>query len=113
CSSGPSSTSRADGLRHRQDHRGLRVGGQTGVTTPAPPPGRDASMSVGRANLIALFWLPIAALLALGPFILRWGTAPLAASIPPPSQLPLVLIVLLVSVLLHELVHGAGFLLLR
>jgi hypothetical protein len=69
-------------------------------------------MSVGRANLIALLWLPAAALLALGPFIYRWGAAPLAASIPPPSRLPLVLLVLLASVLLHELVHVAGFLLL-
>lgn len=69
-------------------------------------------MSVARANLIALLWLPVAALLALGPFILLWGAAPLARSIPPPSQLPLVLIVLLASVLLHELVHVAGFLLL-
>ena len=68
-------------------------------------------MSVGRANLIALFWLPIAARLALGPFLLRWGAAPLAAAIPPPSRLPLVLAVLLASVLLHELVHLAGFLL--
>ncbi len=69
-------------------------------------------MSVGRANLIAIFWLPVAGLLALGPFILRWGTAPLAAAIPPPSQLPFVLIALLASVLLHELVHVVGFLLL-
>lgn len=68
-------------------------------------------MSVGRANLIALFWLPIAALLALGPFLLRWGAEPLAAAIPPPSRLPLVLALLLASVLLHELVHLAGFLL--
>ena len=68
-------------------------------------------MSVGRANLIALFWLPIAALLALGPFLLRWGAEPLVAAIPPPSRLPLVLAVLLASVLLHELVHLAGFLL--
>jgi hypothetical protein len=69
-------------------------------------------MSVGRANLIALVWLPVAALLALGPFLLRWGIAPLAAAIPPPSRLPLLLAVLLASVLLHELVHLAGFLLL-
>lgn len=83
-----------------------------GVTAPTPAPGRDTSMSVGRANLIALVWLPAAALLALGPFILRSGVGPLAGSIPAPSRLPLVLLVLLVSVLLHELVHVAGFLLL-
>jgi Putative zincin peptidase len=71
--------------------------------------GRDASMSVGRANLIALAWLPAAALLALGPFIVYWGAAPLAAAVPAPSGLPLVLVVLLASVLLHELVHVLGF----
>lgn len=72
-------------------------------------PGRDASMSVGRANLLALAWLPVAALLALGPFVLRWGTAPLAAAVPAPSALPFVLLVLLAGVLLHELVHVLGF----
>ena len=61
------------------------------MTATPPPAGRDASLSVGRANLIALFWLPIAALLALGPFLLRWGAEPLAAAIPSPSRLPLVL----------------------
>jgi hypothetical protein len=73
------------------------------------PPGRDASMSVGRANLIALAWLPAAALLALGPFALRWGGRPLAEAVPAPSSLPLVLAVLLASVVLHELMHVAGF----
>jgi Putative zincin peptidase len=66
-------------------------------------------MSVGRANLIALAWLPAAAFLALGPFFLLWGGAPLVAAIPAPSALPLVLAVLLASVLLHELVHVLGF----
>jgi hypothetical protein len=66
-------------------------------------------MSVGRANLIALAWLPAAALLALGPFALRWGGQPLADAVPAPSSLPLVLGVLLASVVLHELMHVAGF----
>ena len=88
------------------------MGEPAGVTAPGQAQGRDASMSVARANLIALVWLPVAALLALGPFVLRWGVSPLAAAIPPPSRLPLVLVVLLASVLLHELVHLVGFLLL-
>jgi hypothetical protein len=69
-------------------------------------------MSVARANLVAVVWLPLAALLTLGPFVIRWGAAPLSAAVPGPGALPLVLFLLLASVLLHEAAHAAGFLLL-
>ena len=79
----------------------------------APPAGeRDATMSVARANLVAVAWLPVAAGLVLAPFAARWGAPALAAAIPGPGRLPAMLAVLLGSVLLHELAHAAGFLLL-
>lgn len=79
----------------------------------APAAGeRDATMSVARANLVAVAWLPLAAVVVLAPFVARWGGAALAAAIPGPGSLLAVLAVLLGSVLLHELTHAAGFLLL-
>lgn len=75
------------------------------------PGGRDATLSVVRANLLALAWLPVAGLIALGPFLLRWGWPVLERSWPSPEALPIVLLVLVVSVLAHEGLHAAGFLL--
>jgi hypothetical protein len=68
-------------------------------------------MSVARANLVALLWLPLSAALAALPFLLLWGTDRLAASPPrlPPLLLGLALMAFLV--LLHELLHAVGFLL--
>jgi hypothetical protein len=71
----------------------------------------DATMSVVRANLIGLGWLPLAALLALGPFVLRWGGAPLAAELPGPGALPVLLALLAIGILAHESLHVVGFLL--
>lgn len=76
----------------------------------APPAAeRDATMSVARANLVAVAWLPVAAGVVLAPFAVRWGAGRLAAAVPGPASLPAVLAVLLGSVLLHELTHAAGF----
>jgi len=70
----------------------------------------DTTMSVARANLIALVWLPLSAALAAVPFLLLRGTDRLAAAPPqlPPLLLGLALMALLV--LIHELLHAAGFL---
>jgi hypothetical protein len=72
--------------------------------------GPDATMSVVRATLIGLGWLPLAAFLALGPFVLRWGGAPLAAVLPEPPAFPALLLLLGVSILAHESLHALGFL---
>ena len=62
----------------------------------APPAGeRDATMSVARANLVAVAWLPVAAGLVLAPFAARWGAPALAAAIPGPGRLPAMLAVML------------------
>lgn len=72
--------------------------------------GPDATMSVVRANLIGLGWLPLAGLLTLGPFTLRWGGAALAAKLPEPRDWPVLIPLLCVGVLAHESLHAAGFL---
>jgi hypothetical protein len=71
----------------------------------------DATMSVVRANIIGLGWLPLAALLALGPFVLLRGGAPLSAGLPGPGALPVVIALLAASILAHESLHALGFLL--
>jgi Putative zincin peptidase len=71
---------------------------------------RDATMSVARANLLAIAWLPVSALLALGPFAFLWGSDRIASAIPAATDLRLALPVLIVSVLLHEALHALGFL---
>lgn len=67
----------------------------------------DASMSVLRANLLALAWIPLSGALAIIPFALLHGTARLNAALP--TNLPLVVTLLLGGILAHELLHAAGF----
>jgi Putative zincin peptidase len=80
------------------------------MTEPAATAGPDATMSVVRANLIGLGWLPLAAIVTLGPFALRWGGAPLAEQLPGPAALPVVLPLLALAILMHESLHALGFL---
>lgn len=82
----------------------------TGQADPAAHPG-DGTMPVVRANLLALAWLPVSALVVLGPFILLHGTRHLAASPPWLPPLPVGIALLAAGVLVHELLHAAGFLL--
>lgn len=65
-------------------------------------------MSVGRANLLALVWLPVAGAIVYFPFAARWGPAPLgeAFAIPLIRSLP----VLVAGIVVHELIHAIGFL---
>jgi hypothetical protein len=70
---------------------------------------RDATMSVARANLFAVAWLPVSAVLTLGPFILRWGSDGLASAIPAATDLRLAIPLLVVSLLVHEALHAVGF----
>lgn len=84
------------------------------MTPPAAAPdgaSRDATMSVARANFIALAWLPLSGLFALAPFLLIWGAGRLGES---PPRLPSLLVglgILAAAILAHELLHAAGFLL--
>lgn len=72
--------------------------------------GGDATMSVARANLLALAWLPVSGLIAFVPYALIWGADRLSASPPRLPGLPLGLAVLAGVILAHELLHAAGFL---
>jgi putative zincin peptidase len=68
-------------------------------------------MSVARANALALLWLPLSAALVLLPFFTLWGSGRLAEAPPriPPALWSVAL--MLAAVLVHELLHAAGFLL--
>jgi hypothetical protein len=70
---------------------------------------RDATMSVARANLLAIAWLPVSGLLSLGPYVLLWGSGRIDAALPIATDLRFALPVLAVSVLLHEGLHALGF----
>jgi hypothetical protein len=70
---------------------------------------RDASMSVARANLLAIAWLPVSGVLTLGPFAWLWDSDRIDAAIPLVTDLRFALPVLAVSILLHEVLHAIGF----
>jgi len=70
---------------------------------------RDATMSVARANLLAIAWLPVSGLLALGPFAFLRGSERIGAALPLVTDLRFALPVLAASVLLHEILHAVGF----
>ena len=82
------------------------------MTGGAPgPAARASTMSVARANVLALIWLPISGVAAATPYAVLWGggrLAGLAAALPP---LPLGLALMAAGILIHELLHAAGFLL--
>ena len=71
----------------------------------------DPTMSVARANLVALIWLPLSAVLAAGPYLLFWGPGGLRFLPPTLPSLPVGLALMAAGVLVHELLHAAGFLL--
>lgn len=73
-------------------------------------PGLDATMSVVRANLIAIAWLPLSGLLVLGPFLLVHGREAIYAALVAATDLRFGITALLLGVVVHELLHAAGFL---
>lgn len=73
-------------------------------------PGRDATMSVVQANLIAVGWLPLSGLLVLGPFFEIWGRGPLAVAVLRATDLRIAIPAVLLGVLIHEALHAVGFL---
>jgi hypothetical protein len=74
-------------------------------------PWGDATISVARANALALLWLPVAAALVLAPFVSVWGSGALGAGLAQLLSLAVKLPTMAASIVLHELLHGAGFLL--
>lgn len=79
---------------------------------PAPITVDDRSTSLSRANLIGFLALPIIALLALGPFTLLHGTDALFAGWRATTEpFWFFLIWIAASVVVHEGLHGLGFLL--
>lgn len=69
-------------------------------------------MSIARANAFAVLWLPVAGALVLLPFVLVWGQPALGAGIVPLLPLGILLPLLAGSIVIHELLHAAGFLVL-
>lgn len=74
--------------------------------------GRDATMSVAWANLIAVAWLPVSGLLVLGLFIKLWGREPVSAAMASATDLRVFIPVMILSVVVHEALHAVGFLIL-
>jgi hypothetical protein len=68
-------------------------------------------MSVVRANLVALAWLPLSGLLVFAPYVGLWGPSRLAALSGAIPGLPASVAWMAAGVLIHELLHAAGFLL--
>jgi hypothetical protein len=76
---------------------------------PGASPG-DATMSVARANLVALAWLPVSGAVAIAPFAALWGPDRLRTLPDTVPTLPVGLALMAAGVLVHELLHAAGFL---
>lgn len=76
----------------------------------SPTPGEDRSISMARANVLALATMPVTAALVMVPYVLLHGVRALAGGwngvMGPLVFIPLVL----VSVVVHEGLHGLGFL---
>jgi hypothetical protein len=77
----------------------------------APPaPEHDRSVSMARANVLALLVIPVVAALVLVPFALLHGTDALGGAWSRIAA-PLVFIpFVLISIVVHEGLHGVGFL---
>ncbi|MDP6778547.1 MAG: DUF3267 domain-containing protein [Candidatus Latescibacteria bacterium] len=73
-------------------------------------PGRtDMSVSTGRAGLLMLALIPIVGALAFAPSFWIWGRQRLRADLMTTEGILVFLFAFLVGVVLHELLHGAGF----
>ena len=66
-------------------------------------------MSVVRANLVTLAWIPLSAVLVAVPHALLWGRESLAAALGALPPLPVGIALLAAGILIHELLHAAGF----
>lgn len=66
-------------------------------------------MSTLAANIVGLVLIPILAVLVLGPYWLIWGGVDFLNGVLGLFRPALVLSVLIVSVVIHEALHGVGF----
>lgn len=80
------------------------------VDAPPPAPEKDRSISMGRANVLALLVLPAVAVLVLVPFGLLHGMDGLGGAWNRITAPLLFIPFVLVSIVVHEALHGAGFL---
>lgn len=69
----------------------------------------DVSISGWAANIIALIFMPVIGLLVLIPYWLIWGEIPVLNQINSLGQGVVVLVSIVVSVVIHEGLHGLGF----
>jgi hypothetical protein len=69
----------------------------------------DVSISLGKANLLAIPFAILGVIVVLGPYLLVWGSAELSASFNRFSRLPVFIPSFLIGVVLHELLHGVGW----
>lgn len=69
----------------------------------------SATISMAAANIAALLLIPIAGLLTFGPFLLLWpaGERPFFADLDVPIWT--MLLIFVVAIVVHELLHGIGF----
>jgi hypothetical protein len=81
----------------------------TADTTPDETLG-DRSVSMARANVLALAIVPLVAAVALVPFGVLHGWAPLGAGWERVTAPLLFVPLVLVSIVVHEALHGLGFL---
>lgn len=71
----------------------------------------DATLSLAWANMVALLMLPLVYLLFFLPYQLIWGRSPFEAVIYlQAANLPIILLVFVGGILVHELLHAAGYL---
>lgn len=85
--------------------------GDPARTPEIPPDARDVSVSMERANVVALLLMPVVALLLLGPFAAVYGVRAVGAGLAEVFSLGVFIPAFLVAILVHEGLHGLGFLL--
>jgi len=79
---------------------------------PDPLLGRDATVSLAFANMVALLLLPVTYIIILLPYQWKWAASPLADTSSSIGSASVIILALIVGVTAHELLHAAGFILL-
>ena len=108
CDEGESSKGRSFGERNPHGKRRIHEAGNPKVDEdPHEDYPREQTIPLWKVNLLALFLIPpVTAILAV-PFVLLWGVEPL--DIRSFIRLEYLLLVVVPGVVLHELLHGAGW----
>jgi hypothetical protein len=74
-------------------------------------PGTDLSLSMGRVHLLAVPFAPAMAATIVVPFWLIWGFPDTSGGSPNPTGAVVLVMLLLAGVVVHEALHGLGFVL--